>query len=156
MKKKQIQKQILDTRYRYRDRDRQIASQLDIYIYSQLASQIYIYIYPPTPAICRGSAPEKKCHYQALWLQKAMLGSSLAPAQRHGHLPGAFQQVFKWLQKVTLGTSLALNSSRHPCQRLLQPSGCPAAQRNPWAICRALSKRFSGGFRKRRQALAWL
>ena len=52
-------------------------------------------IYPPTPAICRGSAPEKKLF------------------QDSGRFPRAF---LGWLQKATLGTSLPPNASRRPCR----------------------------------------
>ena len=74
-----------------------------------------ITIYPPTPAICRGSAPEKK------WLCGALRPSSMSLA--------AFLEIFFWLQKATLGTRLALNASRRP--RLpLNPSRRPSAQQH--------------------------
>ena len=85
-----------------------------------------------------------------------------------GHLPGAFpvplaaqQHVLWppagrfpgdlfWFQKATLGSRLALNPSRRPklplksSRRPCGPAACPLA------TCRALSWRFSSGFRKQR------
>ena len=84
------------------------------------------------------------------WFQKATLGTSLAlkpspaslAAQQHvlWPLPGSFPEIFSWFQKATLGTSLALNPPRRPWR----PSSMP------FGHCRALSLRFSLGFRKRR------
>ena len=85
---------------------------------------------PPTPAICRGSAPEKK------WLCGAFGGPAACPmaicrvlsrlplnvsrrpwrpsSMSFGHLPGAFLEIFFWFQKATLGSRLPLNVSRRP------------------------------------------
>ena len=92
---------------------------VDSYIY------IYIILYPPTPAICRGSAPEKKwlgCH--RLWLHSG--GSSLAATASR-----------RLCRMHSGGSSLASTASRRLCRRFL-------------AACWALSKNFSRGFRKRR------
>ena len=81
--------------------------------------------YPPTPAICRGSAPEKKwlgCH--RLWLHSG--GSSLAATASR-----------RLCRMHSGGSSLASTASRRLWWKFL-------------AACWALSKNFSSGFRKRR------
>jgi len=105
-------------------------------------------------AICR--APSEKFFY---WVQKAMLGSSVAlnvsrrPLQpfgrQHPGPPAPFAAcqplsavLWPWAQKGTLGSSLALNASRRPLQlllgsmRLLQLAGRPAPLSRQEAFCR--------------------
>ena len=112
-------------------------SALYIYIYYIILYYIrlyyimlcYVILYPPTPAICRGSAPEKK------WLCGVMKGQALNECQHHVHQALA---IFFWFQKATLGSRLALNVSRRP--RLpLNPSRPPtpaiwrgSAPENKW------------------------
>ena len=74
-----------------------------------------------------------------------------------GHLPGAFLEIFFWFQKATLGTRLplnvlnVLNVSRRPRLHLnLFPGALGGPAACPLATCRALSWRFSSGFRKQR------
>ena len=71
-----------------------------------------------------------------------------------GHLPGAFLEIFFWFQKATLGTRLplnVLNVSRRPRLPLnLFPGALRGPAACPLATCRALSWRFSSGFRKQR------
>ena len=99
------------------------------------------------------------------YLQKATLGStpcrrfwpSVGPLpteffQRRQEAPGAFlvpseREVRQCPQKETLGSTLASNAPLATClflRALRGPAACPLA------TCRALSWRFSSGFRKRR------
>jgi hypothetical protein len=76
------------------------------------------------------------------WFQKVFLNISRRRWQRSsmsfGNLPGAFLNIFFWFQKITLGNRLP--------RSIPGPLGGPAAC--PLATCRALSWRFSFGFRK--------
>ena len=84
------------------------------------------------------------------WFQKATLGTRLPlnvsrrpwrpSSMSFGHLPGAFLEIFFWFQKATLGTRLPQMSPG----ALGGPAACPLV------TCRALSWRFSSGFRKQR------